>query len=158
MTRAAGVVGLATLASRIGGFVRDVVIAYLFGAGPAADAFFVAFRIPNLLRRLFAEGTLTIAFIPVFTELLKKKGREEAFLLARSTFSLLSLALLAVTIAGVIFAPEVVRLIAPGFTPGEDTFALAVEMTRWCLPYIFFISLVALAAGVLNSLGHFFAP
>jgi len=158
MTRAAGVVGLATLASRIGGFVRDVVIAYLFGAGPAADAFFVAFRIPNLLRRLFAEGTLTIAFIPVFTELLKKKGREEAFLLARSTFSLLALALLAVTIAGEIFTPQVVRLIAPGFTPGEGTFALAVEMTRWCLPYIFFISLVALAAGVLNSLGHFFAP
>ncbi|MBU1276898.1 MAG: murein biosynthesis integral membrane protein MurJ [Proteobacteria bacterium] len=158
MTRAAGVVGLATLASRIGGFVRDVVIAYLFGAGPAADAFFVAFRIPNLLRRLFAEGTLTIAFIPVFTETLRKKGREEAFLLARSTLSLLSLALLAVTIAGVVFAPEVVRLIAPGFTPGEGTFALAVEMTRWCLPYIFFISLVALAGGVLNSLGHFFAP
>ena len=158
MTRAAGVVGLATLVSRVGGFVRDVVVAYLFGAGPAADAFFVAFRIPNLLRRLFAEGTLTIAFIPVFTELLRKKGREEAFLLARSTLSLLALALLVVTIAGEIFAPQVVRLIAPGFTPGAGTFGLAVELTRWCLPYIFFISLVALAGGVLNSLGHFFAP
>jgi len=158
MTRAAGVVGLATLASRIGGFVRDVVIAYFFGAGPAADAFFVAFRIPNLLRRLFAEGTLTIAFIPVFTEVLKKKGREEAFLLARSTFSLLALALLIVTTLGVVFAPEVVRAIAPGFTPGEGTFTLAVDLTRWCVPYIFFISLVALSGGVLNSLGHFFAP
>ncbi|MCB2227526.1 MAG: murein biosynthesis integral membrane protein MurJ [Desulfarculaceae bacterium] len=158
MTRAAGVVGLATLASRVLGFVRDVVIAYFFGAGAAADAFFVAFRIPNLLRRLFAEGTLTIAFIPVFTEVLKKKGREEAFLLARSTLSLLALSLLIVTVLGVVFAPEVVRAIAPGFTPGAGTFGLAVELTRWCLPYIFFISLVALAGGVLNSMGHFFAP
>ncbi len=158
VTRAAGVVGLATLASRVGGFVRDVVIAYLFGAGPAADAFFVAFRIPNLLRRLFAEGTLTIAFIPVFTEVLKKKGREEAFLLARSIYSLLALILLLVSVLGVYFAPQVVRIIAPGFAPAGETYALAVQLTRWCLPYIFFISLVALSGGVLNSLGHFFAP
>ncbi len=158
VTRAAGVVGAATLASRVAGFFRDVIIAYLFGAGPAADAFFVAFRIPNLLRRLFAEGTLTIAFIPVFTEVLRNKGREEAFLLVRSTFAMLGLALLLVTSAGVIFAPEVVRVMAPGFTPGEGTFALAVTLTRWCLPFIFFISLVALSMGVLNSLGHFFAP
>ncbi|MEW5911713.1 MAG: murein biosynthesis integral membrane protein MurJ [Thermodesulfobacteriota bacterium] len=158
VTRAAGVVGLSTLASRVAGFVRDLVIAYFFGAGPAADAFFVAFRIPNLLRRLFAEGTLTIAFIPVFTEVLKKRGREEAYLLARSTASLLALALLVVCAAGVYFAPQVVRVIAPGFTPGQGTFSLAVSLTRWCLPFIFFISLVALAGGVLNSLGHFFAP
>ncbi|RJX35944.1 MAG: murein biosynthesis integral membrane protein MurJ [Desulfarculus sp.] len=158
VTRAAGVVGLATLCSRVAGFVRDLVIAYFFGAGPAADAFFVAFRIPNLLRRLFAEGTLTIAFIPVFTEVLKKKGRQEAFLLARSTASLLALALLLVCAAGVFFAPQVVRVMAPGFAPGGETFGLAVSLTRWCLPFIFFISLVALAGGVLNSLGHFFAP
>ncbi|MGD8562576.1 MAG: murein biosynthesis integral membrane protein MurJ [Desulfarculaceae bacterium] len=158
VTRAAGVVGVATLASRIGGFLRDVVIAYFFGAGASADAFFVAFRIPNLLRRLFAEGTLTIAFIPVFTEVLRQKGKEEAFLVARSTLALLSLLLLMVCILGVVFAAEVVRVIAPGFAPGGESYRLAVTLTRWCLPYIFFISLVALAGGVLNSLGHFFAP
>lgn len=158
VARAAGVVGAATLASRVGGFVRDLVIAYFFGAGPAADAFFVAFRIPNLLRRLFAEGTLTIAFIPVFTELLRTRGRQEAMLLARSTFGLLALALLAVCAAGIVWAPEVVRVMAPGFTPGGESYRLAVTLTRWCLPYIFFVSLTALAAGVLNSLDHFFAP
>jgi len=158
VTRAAGVVGAATLASRVGGFVRDLVIAYFFGAGPAADAFFVAFRIPNLLRRLFAEGALTIAFIPVFTEVLKQKGREEAYLLARSTFGILALILLAVCALGTAFAPEVVRAMAPGFAPGGQSYDLAVTLTRWCLPYIFFVSLTALAAGVLNSTGHFFAP
>lgn len=158
VAKAAGVVGAATLASRVGGFLRDVVIAYFFGAGPAADAFFVAFRIPNLLRRLFAEGTLTIAFIPVFTEVLRKKGKEEAFLLARSTYSLLAMALLLVSIAGVVYAQELVRVMAPGFSPDGESFTLAVKLTRLCLPYIFFISLVALAGGVLNSLGHFFAP
>jgi len=158
VTRAAGVVGAATLASRVGGFVRDLVIAYFFGAGPAADAFFVAFRIPNLLRRLFAEGALTISFIPVYTEVLKQKGKEEAFLLARSTYGLLAVILLAVCLLGAVFAPEVVRLMAPGFAPGGESYGLAVTLTRWCLPYIFFVSLTALAAGVLNSMGHFFAP
>ncbi len=158
VVRAAGVVGLATLASRVAGFVRDLVVAYFFGAGPAADAFFVAFRIPNLLRRLLAEGALTIAFIPVFTEVLAKKGKDEAVLLARSTFGLLGLTLLAVCALGIAFSPQVVRLIAPGFTPGGESFALAVNLTRWCFPYIFLVSLTALASGVLNSLDHFFAP
>jgi putative peptidoglycan lipid II flippase len=158
VVRAAGVVGLATLASRVAGFVRDLVVAYCFGAGPAADAFFVAFRIPNLLRRLLAEGALTIAFIPVFTEVLAKKGKEEAVLLARSTFGLLGLTLLVVCALGIAFSPQVVRLIAPGFTPGDETFALAVNLTRWCFPYILLVSLTALASGVLNSLDHFFAP
>ncbi|KMY65843.1 hypothetical protein AAU61_19535 [Desulfocarbo indianensis] len=158
VTRAAGVVGAATLASRVGGFIRDLVIAYFFGAGPAADAFFVAFRIPNLLRRLFAEGALTISFIPVYTEVLKQKGKEEAFLLARSTYGLLAAILLAVCLLGAVFAPEVVRAMAPGFAPEGESYGLAVTLTRWCLPYIFFVSLTALAAGVLNSMGHFFAP
>jgi putative peptidoglycan lipid II flippase len=158
VTRAAGVVGAATLASRVGGFVRDMVIAFFFGAGPAADAFFVAFRIPNLLRRLFAEGALTIAFIPVFTEVLAQKGKKEAYLLARSTYGVLSLALLSVCILGAVFAPQVVRVMAPGFEPGGPSYDLAVTLTRWCLPYIFFVSLTALAAGVLNSTDHFFAP
>jgi putative peptidoglycan lipid II flippase len=158
VTRAAGVVSAATMASRVGGFARDLIIAYFFGTGPSADAFFVAFRIPNLLRRLFAEGTLTIAFIPVFTEILRKKGKQEALLLARSTYSLLALVIMLVCAAGIIFAPAVIRAMAPGFAEGEGTFQLTVTLTRWCFPYIFFISLMGLAAGVLNSLGHFFAP
>jgi putative peptidoglycan lipid II flippase len=158
MARAAGVVGLATLTSRVAGFVRDMFIAYFFGAGPAADAFFVAFRIPNLLRRLFAEGTLTIAFVPIFTEVLTKKGKSEALLLARSTAAMLALALGLTCALGLIFAEQVVSVIAPGFTADGPSRQLAVELTRWCLPYIFFISLTALAAGVLNSLNHFFAP
>jgi putative peptidoglycan lipid II flippase len=158
IARAAGVVGLATLASRVGGFVRDLVIAYFFGAGPAADAFFVAFRIPNLLRRLFAEGTLTIAFIPVFTEVLATKGKEEALLLARSTYGILALTLLVVCALGMTFSAEVVRVMAPGFIPGSPVYQMSISLTRWCFPYIFFLSLAALAAGVLNSMDHFFAP
>jgi putative peptidoglycan lipid II flippase len=158
VVRAAGVVSLATLGSRLTGFLRDIMIAYLFGAGPAADAFFVAYRLPNLLRRLFAEGALTAAFVPVFTDELANKGKEEAFRLARATFSLLALTLLLVCVVGIVLAPWLVRLVAPGFASQEATFALTVTLTRWCLPYIFFISLAALAAGVLNSLNHFFAP
>ena len=89
VTKAAGIVGTATLLSRIFGFIRDVVIAWFFGAGLSADAFFVAFRIPNLLRRLFAEGSLTVAFIPVFTGYLKDRGEGEAFDLARSALRFL---------------------------------------------------------------------
>jgi putative peptidoglycan lipid II flippase len=158
VTRAASVVGFATLLSRIGGFVRDMVIAYFFGAGPVADAFFVAFRIPNLLRRFFAEGTLTIAFIPVFTEVLKNKGKQEAEHLFRSAAGLLGLVLLGITLLGIIFAEQVVRAMAPGFATDSGTYALAVSLTRWCMPFILFISLAALAGGVLNSLEHFFAP
>ncbi|MBS3731570.1 MAG: murein biosynthesis integral membrane protein MurJ, partial [Desulfobacterales bacterium] len=91
VSRAAGVIGLATLISRILGFVRDMVIAWFFGAGRLSDAFFVAFRIPNLLRRLFAEGTLSMAFVPVFTEQMSRHGREEAFALARSALRMLSI-------------------------------------------------------------------
>src|SRR6056297_3382685 len=89
-TKAAGVIGIATLASRILGFIRDMVIAWLFGAGLVSDAFFVAFRIPNLLRRLFAEGSLSIAFVPVFTEYLTRQGKNEAFRMARSTLRVMA--------------------------------------------------------------------
>lgn len=158
VVRAAGVVSLATLGSRLTGFLRDIIVAYIFGAGLAADAFFVAYRLPNLLRRLFAEGALTVAFVPVFTDELANKGKEEAFRLARAVFSLLALTLLLVCLLGIALAPLVVRLMAPGFSSQAATFELTVSLTRWCLPYIFFISLAALAAGVLNSLNHFFAP
>jgi len=156
--KAAGVVGLATLASRILGFIRDMVVAGFFGAGLATDAFFVAFRLPNLLRRLFAEGSLTISFVPVFTEYLEKKSRKDAFELAAIAFSVLSVILAAVSVMGVILAPVLVRLIAPGFVAMEGKYALTVFLTRLMFPYIFFISLVALCMGILNSLRHFAMP
>ena len=158
VTKAAGVVGAATLLSRILGFVRDVVVAWFFGAGLAADAFFVAFRIPNLLRRLFAEGSLTISFVPVFTEHLYNRGEKDAFQLARSCWWLLTLTLAVVSLLGVLAAPWIVRVIAPGFFAVPEKFALTVLLTRIMFPYIFFIGLVALAMGILNALGHFAAP
>jgi putative peptidoglycan lipid II flippase len=182
VTRAAGVVGGATLVSRVLGFVREMVISYFFGASVAADAFFVAFRIPNLIRRLFAEGTLTISFIPVFTRVLTEQGPGQAKRLSDSAFVLLTLILLVFLAVGEIFTPTVVSLIAPGFAPGAaeieagrflaeasrpftpalltgpDKFALTVWLTRITLPYLVFICLVALGMGVLNSTGHFFAP
>jgi putative peptidoglycan lipid II flippase len=115
VTRAAGVIGMATLASRIMGFLRDMVTAWFFGAGRLSDAFFVAFRIPNMLRRLLAEGSLSMVFVPVFTEYLSGKGRDEAFRMAYAMFRFLSVILVAVTLAGILFSPAIVRLMAPGF-------------------------------------------
>ena len=158
VTKAAGTVGLATLLSRILGFVRDAVIAGLFGAGMSTDAFFVAFRIPNLLRRLFAEGALSIAFIPIFTEYLTLKGRREAFEFARSTLHLLALLLVFVCFIGMLLAPVIIFLIAPGFSESPEKFDLTVSLTRWMFPYIICICLVAVMMGVLNALGHFAAP
>lgn len=158
VAKAAGVVGAATLLSRIFGFLRDMAIAGFFGAGMGADAFFVAFRIPNLLRRLFAEGSLSIAFIPVFTDYLENKGREEAFALARSALRLLSAILAVITLLGILLSPLLVRLIAPGFADDPGKTALTIALTRITFPYIFFIGLVALCMGILNVLGHFAAP
>lgn len=158
VVKAAWVVGLATLLSRVFGFIRDVVVAGFFGAGLATDAFFVAFRIPNLLRRLFAEGSLTIAFVPVFTEYLKKRSKEEAVELAGASFTLLSVILALVSVAGILLSPWIVMVMAPGFSDTPDKYALTVFLTRLMFPYIFFISLVALCMGVLNSLRHFAAP
>ena len=158
MSRAAGVVGFFTLASRILGLVRDMVIAAMFGSGVAADAFFVAFRIPNLLRRLFAEGSLTIAFIPVFTEFLSRKGKREAFELAETFLTILFLILLFLAVAGVLLAPWIVRLQAFGFGGTGFKYDLTVFLTRITFPYIFFIGIVAFFMGVLNSLRHFAAP
>jgi len=158
LTRATGVVGAATLLSRILGYVRDMVIAAVLGAGMASDAFFVAFRIPNLLRRLFAEGSLTIAFVPVFLEQLKKKGKQDAFEMARSAILVLSAILAFVTIAGIIFSPAIIHIIGFGFVDLPEKFGLTVKLTRIMFPYLFFICLVALSMGILNSMGHFAAP
>lgn len=158
VARAAGIVGMATMLSRIFGFIRDMVVAAFFGAGIATDAFFVAFRIPNLLRRLLGEGSLTVAFIPVFTEYLKTKSRESALELASIALTFLSIVLVLVSMAGVLLSPLVVSLMAPGFLKNPEQFDLAVFLTRIMFPYIFFISLVALCMGILNSLRHFAAP
>jgi putative peptidoglycan lipid II flippase len=156
VTRAAGVIGLSTLLSRILGFIRDMVTAWFFGAGFLTDAFFVAFRIPNILRRLLAEGSLSIAFVPVFTESIARNGKEEAFRMARSALRLLSIILTGVTLIGVLAAPLMVRVMAPGFE-GEK-YTLTLILTRIMFPYVFFICLVALCMGILNVLGHFAAP
>jgi len=158
VSRAAGTVGFYTFLSRIFGLVRDVVVARFFGAGMAADAFFVAFRIPNLLRRLFAEGALTIAFIPVFTEYLTRKSREEAFQMARAALTLLSLILVLVALSGVLLSPWIVRIQAFGFGGSGAKYELTVLLTRITFPYIFLVSLVAFFMGILNSLRHFAAP
>ena len=158
VSQAAGVIAFFTFLSRILGLVRDMVLARLFGAGMAADAFFVAFRIPNLLRRLFAEGSLTISFIPVFTEYLTTRSRKDAFDLARIILTLLALILAVVTLLGVLLSPWIVRLQAFGFGGSGLKYDLTVLLTRITFPYIFFISLVAFFMGVLNSLRHFAAP
>jgi len=147
-----------TLLSRIFGFIRDVVIAWFFGAGMVSDAFFVAFRIPNLLRRLFAEGSLSVAFIPVFTEYLRQRGEKHAFEMAKSAIRLLSVVLVAITVAGILLSPLIIRVIAPGFVTSPEKYSLTVFLTRIMFPYIFFIGLVALCMGILNALGHFAAP
>jgi len=158
VSQAAGTVGFLTFLSRILGLVRDIVVARFFGAGLVTDAFFVALRIPNLLRRLFAEGSLTIAFIPVFTDALTQKTRGDAFQLARVVLCLLSIVLAVVTILGILFAPWIVRIQAFGFGGSGIRYDLTVLLTRITFPYIFLISLVAFFMGFLNSLRHFAAP
>ena len=158
VSQAAGTVGFFTLLSRIFGLVRDMVLARFFGSGVAADAFFMAFTIPNLLRRLFAEGSLTIAFIPVFTEYLRQKTKEDAFHLARVVLTMLSIVLAVVTVLGVLLSPWIVRILAFGFGGAGERYELTVLLTRITFPYIFLISLVALFMGILNSLRHFSAP
>jgi putative peptidoglycan lipid II flippase len=158
VNRAAGTVGFYTLLSRILGLVRDMVLAYFFGSKMVADAFFVAFRIPNLLRRFLAEGSLTIAFIPVFTETLTQKSKQDALDLARAVLTLVSLLLAVVTILGILLSPWIVRIQAYGFGASGAKYELTVLLTRITFPYIFLVSLVAFFMGVLNSLRHFAAP
>ncbi|MBF0493180.1 MAG: murein biosynthesis integral membrane protein MurJ [Deltaproteobacteria bacterium] len=153
----AGLVGFLTFISRFFGLARDSFIAYLLGTKEAADAFYVAFRIPNLLRRLLAEGNLTISFVPIFTEALRKDP-EEAKKVASYTFTLLSCLLLGITVLGVVFASSFVSFTAMGFRSDPDKFHLTVLLTRITFPYIFLVSIGALAMGILNSLKRFGAP
>jgi putative peptidoglycan lipid II flippase len=147
-----------TLISRVLGFVRDAVIARMFGAGLATDAFFVAFRLPNLLRRLFAEGAFSQAFVPILAEYKTRNGEVETRMLVDRVATLLGLVLVAVTALGVVAAPLLVYLSAPGFAAEAEKFDLTVAMLRVTFPYIFFISLVSLAGGVLNTWSRFAVP
>jgi putative peptidoglycan lipid II flippase len=154
----ASVVGAATLLSRILGFFRDVAVAYVLGAGPAADAFYVAYRLPNTLRRLFAEGSMTMAFVPVFLDIREKKGDAAAFAMTRSALVWLLMILGVVTALAVAFARPLTLLIAPGFADDPGQLELTANLVRIVFPYIIQISVVALCMGALNSMGHFLAP
>lgn len=158
IARAATTIGTGTLLSRILGFLRDMVIANFFGAGMAADAFFVAFRLPNLWRRLVGEGSLTISFIPVYTEYLTQRPEEETREVTHIAFTLAGVILLIMTILGILFSPILIRIIAPGFTEIPEKFQLTVTLNQIIFPYLFFMGLFALSMGILNSLRHFFAP
>jgi putative peptidoglycan lipid II flippase len=144
--------------SRLLGYVRDMVIASFFGAGLASDAFIAAFRIPNFLRRLFGEGSLSIAFIPVFSDVLNRKGRAEAFRLAVSSLRLTAVVLVVVSLLGIWLAPALVHALAYGFTDDPVKYDLCVRLTRIMFPYTLFVGMVALCMGILNVLGHFAGP
>lgn len=147
-----------TLMSRITGFARDMVVANAFGAGTGADAFFVAFRIPNLFRRLFAEGSFAQAFVPVLSEYRERAGPQEIRALIDAVTGVLAAALLVLTVIGIIAAPVVIMVFAPGFLASGEKYDLAVAMLRLTFPYLLFISLTALCGGVLNTYGRFGVP
>lgn len=147
-----------TLLSRVTGFVRDLLIARAFGAGLMTDAFFVAFKLPNLLRRLFAEGAFSQAFVPILSEYKNKLGDDATHKLINQTASLLTLILVGVAVIGILGAPLLVYVSAPGFADEPAKFDLTVSLTRITFPYILFMSLVALAAGVLNTWSRFSIP
>ncbi|AKH22298.1 membrane protein [Sedimenticola thiotaurini] len=144
--------------SRILGFVRDLVVAHTFGANAGTDAFFVAFKIPNFLRRLFAEGAFAVAFVPVLTEYKERRSFAELKLFVDHVAGTLGAILLAVTLAGVLGAPVLAMVFAPGFIGSEGKLDLAVDMLRLTFPYLFFISLTAFAGGILNAHGRFGVP
>lgn len=155
LLRSAATVGGTTFLSRILGFLRDMMVASALGTGPIADAFFVAFRFPNLFRRLFGEGAFNAAFVPLFAKRLEGEGREAARAFAEEALSGLVFILLAITIIAEITMPFLMYGLAPGFSETPDKFDLAVLLTRITMPYLLCMSLVALMSGVLNSFGKF---
>lgn len=155
--RAVATVASFTVLSRILGFVRDVLIASALGAGPIADAFLVAFRIPNFFRRLFAEGAMNTSFIPIFSKTMEKEGRESAKLSAEHVLSVLLFFMIALVVIVELFIPWLIFLIAPGFSDTPDRLESVIEFTRITFPYIAFISMAALYSGILNSINRFSA-
>ena len=157
LLRAAATISGLTLVSRVLGLVRETLVASVYGAGPLTDAFFVAFRLPNMLRRLFAEGAFTQAFIPVLAQSQQESPQETRRVLD-AVATMLFWVLTVVVAVGVVTAPGLVWLVASGLRQDAETFGIAVLMTRWMFPYILLISLVALAAAILNLSKRFAAP
>ena len=157
LLKSTAVVSLMTLVSRISGLVRDIIMANLLGASAVADAFFVAFRIPNFLRRIFAEGAFSQAFVPVFAELTERNS-DDAKAFASASFAWLGLTTLALSVLGVFFAEPLVRLLAPGFVDDPAKFATTVAALKIMFPYLLCISLVAMSAGILNTFNRFAVP
>jgi putative peptidoglycan lipid II flippase len=151
-----------TLLSRILGFVREILMARIFGTSMANDAFVIAYRLPNLLRRMFAEGAFSQAFVPIFSEYKSRRGHDETKLLVDHVSTLLAIILFVITLIGIVAAPILVYVTAPGFVANTEKFNLTVELLRITSPYIFFISLVAVSAGILNTYNKYwvsaFAP
>jgi len=158
VVRSAGVVSVAVFMSRVTGLLRESVMARLFGAGLIYDAFMLGFRIPNLTRDLFAEGALSSAFVPTFSEYLSQRSKEEAARLANLVATALIIVVGAVCAAGMIFAPALVQLLAPGFAAVPGKFELAVTMTRIMFPFLLLVALAAQAMGVLNACNRFGIP
>ncbi|MBK6880642.1 MAG: murein biosynthesis integral membrane protein MurJ [Elusimicrobia bacterium] len=156
--RQAGTVSFATLLSRVLGYVRDALVAAAFGGGGLTDAFYAAFRIPNLLRRLLGEGPLTAAFVPLFTHRLETGEGGEARRFFQTLFSTLGLLLTGLVILGIVFAPQLVGVVAWGFRTDPEKFDLTVRLTRVMFPFVLFVCLAAVSSGALNALGHFFVP
>jgi putative peptidoglycan lipid II flippase len=158
LLRSFATVGGWTMGSRVLGFLRDVMIAGLLGAGPAAEAFFVAFRLPNMFRRFFAEGAFNMAFVPLFAKRLEGEGKGEARVFAEEALAGLTAVLLALTTAAMLAMPVLMLLLAGGFADDPEKFDLAVSYGRIQFPYLICMALTALFSGVLNALGKFAAP
>lgn len=158
LLRSSGLVGIMTLMSRVLGLVRDMVIARYFGAGAGADAFFVAFKIPNFLRRLFAEGAFAQSFVPVLSEYRQNRGHGAVKDLVNAVSGSLGFVLLVITALAVLGSPAITAVFAPGFIDDPERFGLASEMLRLTFPYLLLISLTAFAGGILNSYDQFAVP
>jgi putative peptidoglycan lipid II flippase len=158
LARSAGLIGIATMTSRVLGLVREQVLAFYFGAGDAMDAFNVAYRVPNLVRDLFAEGAMSAAFVPTFAQRLAKGPREDAWHLANSVINALMFVTGALVIAGIIFAVPLLHLFAGDYTEVPGKFALTVQLTRIMVPFLTLVALASVFMGALNALGHFFVP
>jgi len=158
LVKSTATIGFFTLISRITGFLRDVLMANALGASFLSDAFFVAFKLPNFFRRLFAEGAFNAAFVPSFASILTGEGREQARQFASEVLSVLLVILLLLNAIFIVFMPWITPIFAPGFTDDPAKFHLTVVLSQICFPYILFISLVSLLAGMLNSINRFAAP
>ena len=158
LARSAGLAGAATLASRILGLVREQVLAALFGAGNDMDAFFVAFRIPNLVRDLFAEGAMSAAFVPTFTRELTLHGRAAAWRLGNNVLNVLLIVTLTLVVAGLLFTRPLVTLFAGDYASVPGKLELTIRLTRVMLPFLATVAVATVAMGMLNSLHHYFVP